>query len=1043
MAANIYIAGLFFFSIWITLASPSQAAIVDLCDIDEISFENFTLWLNISDENAMKHSGGCSRVILLKSSRVKLVVEELNIAGGSVFEIHDGPGPNKGQIIGPKADTQLPSSYVSSDNALFIMFKNGQGDKGSSTFRGKITAEPYQHTCHCRGVTNGLLECSESNRERRCKVKCQPLHMDLSINQDVTCDLVKGEWDMDIHDMPLACQKVQSPSQINATVHFNYANLTCRDVDREKVRSGFGGFIEKNSDIQDKGVCFSPSGSCDGRLKVNCTDSNSTKITVTITDRIAEPPTLKEANSKLQELLTAYENLKLVDVLDSNELIVKKDNKSFTADKGSFTRKISPLCSEQYDYIKVPGNGTSFVCSTCPMHHAYNATTHVCQKCPTGSFAAERATSCTEKNGTATMIPVKSSCSNACMKGKRVYAKSWMCEWCPLDTFQNSSTNLNPKCIPCPDQKKTIFPGAQSVAECLDPCSSGTFWNTSSNACQNCPIGFYMDVDKHVFTKCKVCDMGKTTGAAGSKESNDCYKCTPGQFYNSQSKMCSPCAEGKYQDEINKSTCRDCPDGKTTLATGSNSLSACVTPCVSGQFLNASTKMCSPCPEGKYQDEINKSTCKDCPDGKTTVATGSNSLSACVTPCRSGQFLNASTGKCDDCPMDTYQDLTQHHSNECKQCGLNKVTHATGQSNVSQCFDSCSKGWFLEKSASQCKKCPKGQYQDQSGQDQCKQCPDGKSTISEGQSDNSSCLATCGKGEFFDTSTNICHPCPYGRYQEVSNHFNVNCEICPSKKTTVQEGGDDAKTCIAIAKEDKFEKIQVSLRFVSLSWTEELKDKNSAKYQETKGFIEDEIKFEFRYDPSFEAVEVTNLRNGSVIAEFDLQFNDKADYEPIKVLQDAVRNGKVGNLTVSPESFRILHQGCAQPLGMENGQIKDDQITASSHFKKYEPYEGRLNAKGGLGWHAMYTTSKEYLQIDFRGQVNITAVATQGVGQSTEPNYVTEYKLNMSDDGITWNEYKENEKAKVQISIPILVLHRIHSYYGHSAVNHEQNFSAG
>lgn len=960
MATNLYIAGLFFFIICTALVSASQAATVDLCGIDEISNENFTLWLNFSGEKAMKNNGECSRVILLKSSRVELVVEELNIANGAVLEIYEGTGPNKGQNIGPKDGSQLPSSYVSASNALFIVFKNGQGEKGPSTFRGKIAAKPYQHTCHCRGVTNGLLECSETDRERKCTVKCQPLHMDLSINKDVTCDLVKGEWDIDIHNMPLACQKVQSPLQIKATVHFNYANLVCQDIDREKVRSAFRGFVEKDNDIQSKGVCFIPGGSCNNEttLQVNCTDDNSAKMAVTIIDRIAEPSTLKEANLKLQELSTAYKNLKLDGVLDSEELVMKKDNTSYTPDKGSFTKSITPLCNEQYDYIKVPGNQTTFVCSTCPLHHTYNATTQVCQKCPTGSIAPEGATSCTVKNGTNTTSPIKSSCTNACMKGKHVDAKSWMCEWCPLDTYQNSSTKLNPECFPCPDQKKTIFPGAQSVEECQDPCSRGTFKNSSSGACQYCPIGSYMDVEKHAFTKCKMCNMGKTTTGAGSKDSNDCYKCMLGQFYDSQSKMCSPC------------------------------------------------------PEGKYQDEVNKDTCKDCPAGKKTLSPGSNSSSACVTLCGLGQFLNASTGNCDDCPVHTYQDIQQHHSSECKPCSENKITHAAGQSNASQCFESCNKGRFLDKS--QCKKCPKGQYQDQTGQSQCKQCPEGKSTISEEQSDESSCLTTCGKGQFFDTNTKTCNPCRYGSYQKDNNHFHVNCEMCPSKKTTVQEGGDDPNTCIAIAKEDKFETITMSLRFVSLSWIEDLKDKNSAKYQETKKFIEDAIKFEYRYDPSFEVVKVTSLRSGSVVAEFNLQFNEKADHEPVKALQDAVHSGKVGNLAVSPESLKVLRQSCSQPLGMENGQIKNDQITASTHFTKYEPYEGRLNAKGGLGWQAMYTRDIEYLQIDFKKEVNISAVATQGVQFKTDAKYVTEYKLNISDDGITWKEYKENEKPKVK-----------------------------
>ena len=204
----------------------------------------------------------------------------------------------------------------------------------------------------------------------------------------------------------------------------------------------------------------------------------------------------------------------------------------------------------------------------------------------------------------------------------------------------------------------------------------------------------------------------------------------------------------------------------------------------------------------------------------------------------------------------------------------------------------------------------------------------------------------------------------------------------------------------------------MSLRFASLSWSEELKEEGSMKYQETKAVIEKAIQFEFRSDPSFESVEVTNLKKGSVIAEFDVSFNDKADYNPVKFLQEAVDKGQVGNLTVSPQSLNILHQPCHQPLGMENGQIKNKQITASTFFKHHEPSEARLNAEGGRGWHAKYFKKTEYLQIDFESEVNITGVATQGVS-SEEYFYVTEYKLNMSKDGIVWHEYTENNKSKV------------------------------
>ena len=973
VALKICIVGLICLNTCSTFTSATAAsAVFDLCGINEINVENFTLSLNFSAQSAMESGAECSRAILLKSRRIKLTVEELNVASGAVFEIQDGPGLNKGEKIWPKDGSEKPSSFVSSGNAMFIRFKgDSRGGKGSSIFRGKISPEPYQDTCHCRGVSNGKLVCSETDRQRRCEVKCDPSHLELSINQDVTCDLVKGEWDIDIHSSPLVCQKVQSPLRIKATVNFNYANLTCQHVDHQQVENVYRAFIGNNSDVRDKGVCFSQSGVDDSecnstRVHVNCTTkSSSSNVTVTIIDRIEEPKTLKEANSKLQELYTAYNDLKVNDVLDSKNLVIMKENKSFFIDKDSFAYMITHWCNGEKDRIRVPGNDTSFVCSTCPLHHLYNASTHMCQKCPSGSTAPERARSCIQKNGTIIPTPIKSSCNNKCMKGKRVDGNSWMCEWCPRNTYQNSSVKINPDCTPCPGDKRTVFPGAQDASECRDPCPSGAFLNTTSSACQDCPIGTYMDVDKHMFIRCKMCEMGKTTRVTGSKASSDCYKCMPGQFYNS------------------------------------------------------SKSMCSPCPKGKYQDEMNKDICKDCASGTTTTDYGSKSSSECVLVCGLGKFLDDSTGRCTDCPKNTYQDQVQHREKQCKPCDSNKITNATGQSDISQCFVSCEKGSFLDKSVSQCKMCPKGHYQDQAGQNQCKQCPEGKSTTSDGESDESSCIAACSKGQYYDNGNKACSPCPFGSYQEAENHLSSNCKMCQSKKTSVKDGAHDPQQCIPPDEKDKFEALQMSLRFTSLSWSEELNDKNNVKYRQVKFAIESAIKFELRKDPSFEGVKVTDLRNGSIVADFEMYFNDKIDYVPGKALQIAAQSGKVGNFSVSPDSLKILHQDCTHPLGMENGNIKNDQITASNHFKNYEPHEGRLNAKGGLGWHAEYTRMVEYLQIDFKREVNITGVATQG--QSTSNLYVKEYKLNMSDDGQIWNEYTENGKTKVKVVKYILL----------------------
>ena len=1021
VAIKIIIIGLFCLDLWpsMFISASTPLTTFDLCGVSEITAENVSLSLNFTTERAQKTGGECALVIILKSKRVKLTVEELTIVSGAAFEIQEGPGITDGEKLGPKDASQSPSFYVTSGNAMFIRFKDvSQGTNGPSIFRGKISSVPFQDTCRCREVRNGKLECYETTQERKCELKCNPSFMELTIKKEVlTCDFKNGTWDINIHSGPLECEKVQKPLQIKVTVNFNYANLTCQQVDLKKVESVIRAVLGNNSDVRSKGVCFDQSAAnnpdCKQAVQVNCTISGSqAEITITILDYIVEPPTLEEANSKLQELHTAYINLKLKDVLDIEALVMKKGNESFTISKESIVNTATPWCNGENDYIKIPGNATYSVCSACPRHHLYNVTTRTCQKCPSGSTAVKGARSCTQKNGTSPATPLRKPCDNKCMKGKRLDMKYGMCEWCPRNKYQNSSTKINPECIPCPGDKLTIFPGAQEVSDCLDPCLSGTFMNTSSGSCMDCPIGTYMDTDKHVSTRCMRCEMGKTTRSVGSKAVSDCYHCLPGDFYNSTAMMCTSCPMGKYQDEVNKDSCKDCASGTTTLemssktisdcvkvcglgkflndsncfdcpkntyqdmkehnateckpcgpnkitnATGQSDVSSCFVSCEEGWFLDKSVSQCKKCPVGQYQDQSGQDHCKQCPDGKSTASEGQKNMSSCtVVFCGKGQYLNDSN--CFDCPKNTYQDVEEHNATECKPCGSNKITNATGQSDVSSCFASCEEGWFLDKSVSQCKKCPQGQYQDQLGQDHCKQCPDGKSTTSEGAEDSRECITSDGKG---------------------------SAEV-----------------------------VKMSVKFTSLSWSEELTDTESAKYYETKTKIEDAIKFELHKDPSFEGVAVTALRKGSVVAEFELYFNDKVDYVPGKALQVAARNGKVGNLLVNSDSLSILQQDCSQPLGMESGKIKNEQIMASTFLKHYEPYEGRLNLKGGRGWYAAYNRMTEYLQIDFKRAINITAVATQGKSnvKGTLDVYVKEYKLSLSDNGKNWKEYTENDATKV------------------------------
>lgn len=66
---------------------------------------------------------------------------------------------------------------------------------------------------------------------------------------------------------------------------------------------------------------------------------------------------------------------------------------------------------------------------------------------------------------------------------------------------------------------------------------------------------------------------------------------------------------------------------------------------------------------------------------------------------------------------------------------------------------------------------------------------------------------------------------------------------------------------------------------------------------------------------------------------------------------------------------------------MQNGEIKDSQITASSAGKNEPAYNARLNL-GGKSWCAAKKRKSEYLQVDL-GEVYIFVLVNEVVVFST------------------------------------------------------------
>ena len=101
------------------------------------------------------------------------------------------------------------------------------------------------------------------------------------------------------------------------------------------------------------------------------------------------------------------------------------------------------------------------------------------------------------------------------------------------------------------------------------------------------------------------------------------------------------------------------------------------------------------------------------------------------------------------------------------------------------------------------------------------------------------------------------------------------------------------------------------------------------------------------------------------------------------------------------------------PLGMESGAIFDSQITASSVYTfKHAASNARLHFKGTenplrrAGWAAKEKNTNQWLQVDLQQTTRVIGIATQG--RHDWDQWVTKYKLQYGDDGLTFRIYKRN-----------------------------------
>ncbi|XP_072126678.1 coagulation factor V-like isoform X1 [Mobula birostris] len=126
-----------------------------------------------------------------------------------------------------------------------------------------------------------------------------------------------------------------------------------------------------------------------------------------------------------------------------------------------------------------------------------------------------------------------------------------------------------------------------------------------------------------------------------------------------------------------------------------------------------------------------------------------------------------------------------------------------------------------------------------------------------------------------------------------------------------------------------------------------------------------------------------------------------------------------GPLALRMELLGCDLQSCSLPLGMENGIIKDHQLSASSFWvslSAWTPSLARLNQRGFTNaWVPKRNNPHEWLQINFLQRKRITGIITQGASFLKQPMFVKEYIISYSDNRKNWTVIKDTYSLENKI----------------------------
>lgn len=333
--------------------------------------------------------------------------------------------------------------------------------------------------------------------------------------------------------------------------------------------------------------------------------------------------------------------------------------------------------------------------------------------------------------------------------------------------------------------------------------------DATSGECDVCSAGKF--TDERELLSCKNCPKGYYTNDQPSSDGqirlNRCQGCPRGTWSNSEAVEtvggCIDCTAGKYNDvEGSITNCKSCAIGR-----------------YSASNKNTKDSQCQNCDTGKYSITLaaaSESDCKFCRSGKYSSDVGASSESSCKNCLLGFEQADEGSAYCLPCTPGEFGKADGDGYSICNNCPNNWYSEDTAQTSCKVCPNGrtsdigsvscslCPAGYMVNLVDNSCTACAPGQYQKRIEKDDCIDCPKGKASTSQG---SSSC-SICDNGKFADSvGLDNCDTCAVGRYKKLQvfegNATEIyKCKVCTPGKYQNEESTTSCLSCIPGSHQD-------------------------------------------------------------------------------------------------------------------------------------------------------------------------------------------------------------------------------------------------